>query len=55
MNARYDRAIKLLVALGGGASGGSGSAIGGPDPLDTDLAEMIDGTSEFLPPTGDTI
>jgi phage gp36-like protein len=51
VNARYDRAIKLLIALGGGSAGGSGAA-GGPDPLDTNNAELIDGRSEFIPPGG---
>ena len=50
VNARYDRAIKLLVALGGGTAG-RGTA-GGPDPLENDYAEVVPGRSEFIPPGG---
>lgn len=52
VNARYDRAVKLLVALGGGTGGASSG--GGPDPLENDFAMLVEGRSEFIPPGGIT-
>lgn len=45
--ARYDRAVKLLVALGGGDRS-DGEVISGPDPLSEEDAELVDGNSEWI-------
>ena len=47
---RYDNAINLLKALGTGESGSSSAS--GPEVLDSDAAELIEGTTEFIKPGG---
>lgn len=46
--ARYERAVKLLIALGGGERS-DGEVISGPDPLAEEDAELLDGRSEWIP------